>query len=656
MRLNKFEIIAFIALIGLTITSCERKYDAPLLTEPEVTIGDEGVITIAKYKEMFASLPKEGKLIEENFALRAVVVGNDISGNIYKQIYVEDATGGLSISIDQNNIASDYPIGQEVVVKLQGLAATSYGGVTQLGIQGTNNNRIPYEIAKEHILKHKWPDAKKAQPTVTTIDALTDAMIGKLIQLEGVYFVDGGKLPFAETQQTVNRDLKDKSGNTLIVRNSGYANFANDKLPKGNGTVVGILSKFNSDYQLFLRSADDCFGFTGKEPETSGGAPTPTPDKPATGGVIYSETFTTDMGKMTAQNVSGAQSWRVNAQYKNVNMTGFADNKSNANEDWLISPAFDLTSATSFTITFSHTINKGDVSKMKSEQTLWVTDNYTGDVSTTKWTQLTIPTYPSGSDWKYVESGNINLPAELLGKANVVFAFKYLCTDASSGNWQIRDLKVTSEGGKLAEGGSTPTPTPNPVTPTPAPATGTLLFAGADFEDWKAFTAGLNKYKLIDYATQADGGRSGKALLIKGTPTKNDYVFTATAQSGTPTSGKTITFYIKGTSGKSISMNLTTADGTTYAYNLDSMGEKGHVVGPNDSNILLQPNEPKVNAEGTKSVANSYAQGSIDTKGEWVKITLNIEGKTLASTGDLFALKVGGKVNVNLLIDDITIQ
>lgn len=30
-------------------------------------------------------------------------------------------------------------------------------------------------------------------------------------------------------------------------------------------------------------------------------------------------------------------------------------------------------------------------------------------------------------------------------------------------------------------------------------------------------------------------------------------------------------------------MNLTTADGTTYAYNLDTVGKKGHVVGPNDS-------------------------------------------------------------------------
>lgn len=62
-------------------------------------------------------------------------------------------------------------------------------------------------------------------------------------------------------------------------------------------------------------------------------------------------------------------------------------------------------------------------------------------------------------------------------------------------------------------------------------------------------------------------------------------------------------------------MNLTTADGTTYAYNLDTIGKDGHVVGPDDSNIVLQPIEPNDNKKTlTLSTANSYAKGSIDTK------------------------------------------
>lgn len=661
MKLNRQLIIALVALIGLTFASCEREYDAPLLTEPTVEIGDEGIITIAKYKEMFTSVPEEGKIFEEDFAIRAVVVGNDISGNIYKQIYVEDATGGLSIGIDQNNIANDYPVGQEVVIKLQGLAATSYGGVIQLGMNNNNpkNTRIPYEIAKKHLLKNQWPDAKKAMPKVTTMGSITDAMIGTLIQLEGVYFEKGGELNYADQEMNaVNRILRDKSGKSLYVRNSKYATFANDKLPKGNGTVVAILSKFGSDYQLFLRSADDCFGFSGKEPETSGGTDTPTPDQPSTGAVIYSEEFAKDLGKMTAINVAGAQTWKINTQYKNVNISGFADGKNNANEDWLVTPAFDLTAAKSASISFDHTISQGktkvvDPAKMKVEQTIWVSSNFNGDVKSAQWEQLTIPTWPSGKDWTTVKSGDIALPASMLGKANVVIAFKYISSAEHSSTWQLKNVAVKSDGGKLATGGATPAPQPNPEPQPepnpnpeqPTPAVGKLLFPGADFEDWTAFEGALNKFGLKDYATQVDGGHNGKALHIKGTPTGNDYVFTAKVPQGAPTSGNTITFFIKGKSAKTLSINIYSDETREYkgkTYQEYKPFNIGTVSGTAD--ITLKPQD-----------RNGYT-GTIDTQGKWVKVTLDISGLKLATKDSFFGIKVGKEAAYDLLIDDITIQ
>lgn len=662
MRLNKQLIIALVALIGLTFASCERKYDAPLLTEPKVEIGEEGMITIAKYKEKFANVPAEGKMIEEDFAIRAVVVGNDISGNIYKQIYVEDATGGLSIGIDQNNIANDYPVGQEVVIKLQGLAATSYGGAIQLGMDNKNpkNTRIPYEIAKQHLLKNKWPDAKKAMPKVTTIGALTDAIVGTLIQLEDVYFEKGGELNYADQElNAVNRILKDKSGKSLYVRNSKYATFANDKLPKGNGTVVGILSKFGSDYQLFLRSADDCFGFSGKEPETSGGTVAPTPDQPSSAAVIYSEDFAKDLGKMTPISVVGAQTWKINTQYKNANISGFANGKNNANEDWLVTPAFDLTAAKSASISFDHTISQGktkvvDPAKMKVEQTIWVSSDFNGDVKSAKWEQLTIPTWPSGKDWTTVKSGDIALPASMLGKANVVIAFKYISSAEHSSTWQLKNVAVKSDGGKLAAGGATPAPQPNPEPQPqpkpnpeqPTPAVGKLLFPGADFEDWAAFEGALNKFGLKkDYAKQVDGGHNGKALHINGTPTDNDHVFTAKVPQGAPTSGNTITFYIKGKSAKTLSINIYSDETREYkgkTYQRYKPFNIGTVSGTAD--ITLKPQD-----------RNGYT-GTIDTQGKWVKVSLDISGLKLATKGDFFGIKVGKEAAYDLMIDDITIQ
>ena len=175
------------------------------------------------------------------------------------------------------------------------------------------------------------------------------------------------------------------------------------------------------------------------------------------------------------------------------------------------------------------------------------------------------------------------------------------------------------------------------VTPQPDPEQPKLLFPGGDFENWDLFTSNLNSKGLKNYATQADGGRTGKAMLINGTPAKNDYVFTTVAQAEGPTSGKTITFYIKGTAnGRSLSLNVYTSDGKYKAFNL------GTVNGTSDVNLEVALN-------------NQYT-GDINTQGEWVKVTLNISGLELSTTDNFFGLKVGKGADFDLLLDDFTIE
>lgn len=653
MKLSRLSLISLAALLGLGFASCERKYDAPLLADPTVTPGDEKVITIAEYKDKFKKVPKEGQVIEDNLAIRAVVVGNDVSGNIYKQIYVQDATGGISIGIDQNNISNDYQVGQEVFIKLQGLAATSYGGVTQIGMKDTQSNRIPYEVVKKQILRDKRPDAEKVKPKTTTIAQFSDNMVGTLIKLENVYFELGGTATYGDqAQNAVNRTLKDTTGKKLIVRNSKYASFANDVLPKGNGTVVGILSKFNKDYQLFIRTADDCSGFTGKDPITGGEV---NPNPPA-GNVIYAETFAADMGKMTAVSILGNEDWKVNAQYKNVSMSGFNNRKNNANEDWLISPAFDLSAAKNAVLSFDHTISQGkgktvELAKMKVEQTIWVSSDYKGDVKKATWTQVTIPNYPTGKDWNTVKSGDIAFPDKMMGQTNVVVAFKYLSSAEHSSTWQLKNLKVTSEGGKLAAGGTEPAPQPKPD-PQPDPTPGALLFPGSDFEDWSLMVKGKSlSYDLPEYVMQSDKGRNGKALYINGKIEKNGYVITAAGNGAK--SGNTISLYINGKADKSLSFMIYKEDGTYAVFNLDEFGAKGHVVSPADGDIVLKPTTRTYKGDPS----NSYTNGKIDTQGKWMKITLDISSfKQLAKEKKLFSIKMGNKVAYDVLIDDITIQ
>lgn len=90
-------------------------------------------------------------------------------------------------------------------------------------------------------------------------------------------------------------------------------------------------------------------------------------------------------GEIKEQLVYGAKSWFYDEQY------GARVSKSNT-EAWLYTPTYDMRGMASVTVTFEHAINyAGD---MQTQQTMWVTDDFTGDVTTTNWQQVTIPNYP----------------------------------------------------------------------------------------------------------------------------------------------------------------------------------------------------------------------------------------------------------------------
>lgn len=230
-------------------------------------------------------------------------------------------------------------------------------------------------------------------------------------------------------------------------------------------------------------------------------------------------------------------------------------------------------------------------------------------------------------------------------KFNVSLASGAITVDQVNG--QITNWDVVDEGNVTVipdnTGGVTPPPTPQP-------GNAELLFPGADFEDFAAFKGTLNKFGLKNYATEAAGaGRNGsKALHIKGKPAKNDYVFTAMNKEGKDFSGKTkITFYIKGTAaGRSLSFNLYPEDKTDPDLYVTDKGEKYYTYN------LGVVNDADANLSVAKS--NQYT-GSI-TATDWVKVTLDITGRSIAKSGDLIAFKVGKGVAWDLYIDDITIE
>jgi hypothetical protein len=188
-----------------------------------------------------------------------------------------------------------------------------------------------------------------------------------------------------------------------------------------------------------------------------------------------------------------------------------------------------------------------------------------------------------------------------------------------------------------------------PVNPEEPTAPTNLLFGGSDFENWTTFNAsivasfGLKPYAVHGVGTGTLGGNS---LHLNGTPTANDYVFTisASAHGTIPANPTKITFWVKGTSAKSLSLNIYRPGSGYDVFNVGDLGT---------SPVTLF--KAAINAQGNGT--NSYT-GSINTAGNWVKVTLDISDVQLntATTGDLFALKVGSASAYNLHIDNIEIQ
>ncbi|MBP1617848.1 MAG: hypothetical protein H6Q14_1675 [Bacteroidetes bacterium] len=423
--LNNIIVVLSVALLAV---SCTKDYETPPFTEPSYVAPTDKLISVEAFRTMFASATTSPTVIEDTLFIQARVVGNDVSGNIYKQIYLQDATGGIVVGVDQSSIYAYYKVGQEVFLELQGLSVLTYGGELQIGYKGTSSSRIPWDTFTAHAHLNSWPDLSQVDTAEVSLADLTASMKNTLVELDSVYFVNEGSEQFAvaSSGSAVSQTLKDKDGNSIDVRTSVYADFSTDSLPVGYGKIVGVLSKYNGSWQLSVRSRDDIKTFSGEM------------------AVFLDETLLTQdsFNKFTAYSVTGTQAWGVSTSYGAM-ITGYLSGTNYANEDWLISPASDLSTKTSVSLSFYHASGPTAslyVGKDSGYYTVWVSNDYTsGDPSTATWTQLTPLTYGTAA-WTYVAS-TFSIPEANL-KSNFRFAFKYMSSATQSATWEIKNVSL----------------------------------------------------------------------------------------------------------------------------------------------------------------------------------------------------------------------
>lgn len=237
-------LIALTALL-LAATSCEEfepvftfKYDEPDAfkgatdAEALAKFGATEFTSIAKLKARYVSHGKPVK-IEEPLVIRGEVTTSDESGNVYREIYLQDETGAIDFKIGRSSSYDDYKVGQILYINCKGLTLGEYGyksgnyygaGLIQLGLErgkkldssGNWVNADEYEVSyvdfqptvDAHVLKGAiLPEGERIKPLDTLTgkdisgikDDLQNKYVGQIVTLKDLKYGNqyGGKEVFA---------------------------------------------------------------------------------------------------------------------------------------------------------------------------------------------------------------------------------------------------------------------------------------------------------------------------------------------------------------------------------------------------------------------------------------------------------------------------
>ena len=303
MKYLKLALLALVAVFATTSCMDDDWKDPNSETSPygNNSIQETNVVSIAELKNTYGPKQKDEindtVRIADGTQIKGIVTGNDIEGNIYSQISIQDDSDkpGIIISVAQGGLSGQLQIGQEVLINVGGLYYGTYRSQPQLGVayhDSSKDQNYPSRISRAD-WQNRFkvigkPDASKIKVQVfsTNPDAskgelnvadLLDADVaykyaGCLVTLKGVEFAMGdGKTTLAPEDEGktlgygVTRYFKgyDKTNKQIGIRTSCYADFAANLVPQGVVDVTGVLScykssaKYNHTVQLALRHFSD---------------------------------------------------------------------------------------------------------------------------------------------------------------------------------------------------------------------------------------------------------------------------------------------------------------------------------------------------------------------------------------------------------------
>ncbi len=275
MKIFNYIMSAFACVM---LASCMGdSYDEPDLKQSPYGnngINEENIISIAQLKEMYKTnilTSYSYAQVTEDLKIKGVVTGNDISGNIYNEVPIQDETGAIIIAVAQGGIYGYLPVGTEIIVSLKDLYVGNYGKQAEVGVPTTNSSGSTYVGRMSRML---WNDHFKITGVMKNVEPelFADGATGAATTWN--IDTDGGKLGVIKnvsirnvTPQSVYAEPSGKTsvswyfnefkGTSIMIYNSPYCDFASKVLPQGKCNITGIVKRYNNYWEIIIRDEND---------------------------------------------------------------------------------------------------------------------------------------------------------------------------------------------------------------------------------------------------------------------------------------------------------------------------------------------------------------------------------------------------------------
>ncbi len=383
--------------------------------------------------------------------IEAYVVSSDENGNFFKTISLQtlptasSPAQGFSVPVDVSNLYVDYRVGNKVYVKLKNQYTDLYFGGLRIGSLYVNAfnlggvGRLSQNDYKK-VLYASCTNVKEEQlVSALNLGEINDSHLNTLVELSDVQFTEPaiGRHYFEETNNVggaTNWNLVDKNGNQLIFRTSSFADFSKNLVPTGSGKIRGVLTKYDTDYQLIVRKEADV------QMTASRNIPFFVED-------FQTVTDGTNLSLPGWSNLieAGAIVWKGGISgtngYAEFAITG---TKVASNIVWLISPKIDMDTHTHESLSFRSAQDHLDVDSPLNTLEVYVSTNFDGlHVTSATWTKLPAKIPTQSTPWnEFIGSGAIDL-SSYTGKINI--AFRYIGSGknlALDGTFQIDDVQI----------------------------------------------------------------------------------------------------------------------------------------------------------------------------------------------------------------------